>query len=152
MSKLFSWLKTEPKRCGGLVAEGPGGVFVFGTREEDARVSVNLVEEPCDGTAIPQQEEIRSHFTRPWPPSQPDQFSARLPRGRPPTFRKLHRVYDVTNRRYSNHEVLRASKDPHHHPAQRGPGPLGGARISTILGAIGFREGTGQTIPEQRRF
>jgi len=38
-SKLLGWLKTEPKRRDELVAEGPGGVFDFGTYEEDGPVS-----------------------------------------------------------------------------------------------------------------
>lgn len=47
----LAWLKAEPKRCGGLVAEGPGGVFVFGTYEEDGPVTWEALTSPSDKTA-----------------------------------------------------------------------------------------------------
>jgi hypothetical protein len=50
-SKHSPWLKTKPKRCGGLVAEGPGGVFVFGTYEEDGPVTWEALTFPSDETA-----------------------------------------------------------------------------------------------------
>lgn len=51
MSSPLAWVKTEPRRRSGSVAEGPGGVFVFGTHEEGGSETWEALTFPCEEKA-----------------------------------------------------------------------------------------------------